>query len=103
MSISGPITHPQNSCHPSSHSPQIPPIKMTTNNLHEANEVGACWYMGDTLLACKLIERKEILDDYQVKHTIISTQNDIFLLLFKVVGFVVPACESTNFSFWHRE
>ena len=103
MSISGPITHPQNSCHPSSHSPQIPPIKMTTNNLHEANEVGACWYMGDTLLACKLIERKEILDDYQVKHTIINTQNDIFLLLFKVVGFVVPACESTNFSFWHRE
>ena len=75
MSISSPISHPQlctkiisiirycpqNSCHPSPHPPQIPPIKMTTNNLHEANEVGACWYMGDTLLACKLIERKEIL------------------------------------------
>lgn len=53
--------HPQNSCHPSPCSPKSPTYNMAPNDLHEANKVGTCWYVGGMLLACRLFERREIL------------------------------------------
>ena len=53
--------HPQNSCHPSPCSPKNPTYNMAPNDLHEANKVGTCWYVGGMLLACELFERRGIL------------------------------------------